>query len=56
MHTPGVVFHPRYLCAQAYVYIAFPSETITRSGYQVRRRNLAVAAVARGRLYMLNAR
>ncbi|CAG9464221.1 unnamed protein product [Pedinophyceae sp. YPF-701] len=36
-----------------YVYMAFPSELVTSSGYNVRRKNLAVAAVKRGRLYVL---
>jgi hypothetical protein len=38
---------------QEYTLIAFPSETITRSGYQVRRKNLAVAAARRGQVYVL---
>lgn len=41
---------------QKYLYVAFPSETITRSGYQVRRKNVAVAAVRRGNVYCLGAR
>jgi len=36
-----------------YMYITFPSETITRSGYQIRRKNFAVAAARHGRLYCL---
>ena len=36
-----------------YTLIAFPSETITRSGYQVRRKSLAVAAARRGSVYVL---
>ncbi|PRW57552.1 hydrolase [Chlorella sorokiniana] len=38
---------------KVYTYIAFTSETTTRSGYQVRRKNLAVAAVRKGSLYVL---
>ncbi|EFJ53101.1 hypothetical protein VOLCADRAFT_127349 [Volvox carteri f. nagariensis] len=38
-----------------YTYLEFPSETVTRSGYQVRRRNFAAAVVKGGRLYTLNA-
>lgn len=45
-HTPPA-------CPQAYTYLAFPSETITRSGYQVRRRHVAVAATRRGSVYVL---
>ena len=41
---------------QEYTYLAFPSETITRSGYQIRRRNFAVAATKRGMVYTLAAR
>lgn len=36
-----------------YAYIAFPSATTTRSGYDVRRKNVAVAAVKRGVVYCL---
>lgn len=42
-----------WLCAQKYTYITFPSETITRSGYQVKRKNYAVVAARRSRLYCL---
>ncbi|PNW82254.1 hypothetical protein CHLRE_06g278144v5 [Chlamydomonas reinhardtii] len=38
-----------------YTYITFPSETITRSGYNIRRKNFAVACVKRGMVYTLNA-
>ncbi|GIL87215.1 hypothetical protein Vretimale_14315 [Volvox reticuliferus] len=38
-----------------YTYLEFPSETVTRSGYQIRRKNFAVATVKRGTVYMLNA-
>ncbi|KAK9822672.1 hypothetical protein WJX81_007150 [Elliptochloris bilobata] len=38
---------------QRYTYITFPSETITRSGYQIKRKNFAVAAARRGCLYCL---
>eukprot|EP01024_Parvocaulis_polyphysoides_P020923 TRINITY_DN19869_c0_g1_i1.p1 TRINITY_DN19869_c0_g1~~TRINITY_DN19869_c0_g1_i1.p1 ORF type:complete len:293 (+),score=27.89 TRINITY_DN19869_c0_g1_i1:45-881(+) len=40
---------------QEYLYLQFPSETITRSGYQVRRKNFAVATIKRGKIYCLNA-
>ncbi|EIE20677.1 hypothetical protein COCSUDRAFT_57245 [Coccomyxa subellipsoidea C-169] len=36
-----------------YTYIRFPSETVTRSGYQIRRKNFAVAAAKGGRVYSL---
>ncbi|KXZ52290.1 hypothetical protein GPECTOR_10g922 [Gonium pectorale] len=38
-----------------YLYLEFPSETVTRSGYQIRRKNFAVATVKRGLVYTLNA-
>ena len=42
---------------QTYMYAAFPTSTTTRSGYDVRRKHLAVAAVARdGVAYSLLAR
>jgi len=41
--------------SQEYTYVAFPSETITRSGYQIRRKNLAVVGVKRGMVYVLGA-
>lgn len=37
----------------SYIYIAFPSSTTTRSGYDIRRKNLAVAGVKRGVVYAL---
>jgi hypothetical protein len=37
---------------QLYTYLQFPSETTTRSGYQVERRNIAVLASRKGRLYV----
>ncbi|KIY95452.1 hypothetical protein MNEG_12511 [Monoraphidium neglectum] len=43
------------LDGQEYTYLEFPSETITRSGYQIRRQNFAVAAVKRGKLYTIAA-
>lgn len=42
-----------FAVAQRYTYVRFPSETITRSGYQIRRKNFAVAAAKDGRLYSL---
>jgi hypothetical protein len=38
-----------------YVYIVYPSSTTTRSGYDVKRKNAAVAAVKRGVVYALGA-
>jgi hypothetical protein len=38
-----------------YLLLAFPSETITRSGYQVRRKNVAIAAIRRNMAYCLGA-
>ncbi|KAI3425827.1 hypothetical protein D9Q98_007802 [Chlorella vulgaris] len=43
----------RVIDGKEYTIVAFPSETITRSGYQVRRKNLAVAASRRGSVYCL---
>ena len=40
---------------QEYLYLEFPSETVTRSGYQVQRANLVAAAVRKGKLYVLAA-
>ena len=47
-----------YVCGpalQAYIYFAFPSETLTRSGYNIRRKNLGVVAARGGRAYVLGA-
>lgn len=41
------------ILAQSYTYVRFPSETVTRSGYQIRRKNFAVAAAKGGRVYSL---
>jgi len=41
------------LDGQQYVYVQFPSTTVTSSGYDVRRRNFGVAAVRGGKLYAL---
>ena len=38
---------------QTYTYVRFPSETVTRSGYQIRRKNFAVAAARNGFMYSL---
>ncbi|DBB13650.1 TPA: hypothetical protein ACH3X3_000672 [Trebouxia sp. C0006] len=40
---------------QTYLYIRFPSETITRSGYQVKRKHYAVAAAIKGTVYCCGA-
>jgi hypothetical protein len=37
---------------QKYLYLTFPSETTTRSGYDVVRKNWAVAALKKGSLYV----
>jgi hypothetical protein len=44
------------LHVQEVLYLEFPSETITRSGYNIRRKNFAAAAVKRGKLYTISAR
>jgi hypothetical protein len=41
---------------QEMLYLEFPSETLTRSGYNIRRKNFAAAAVKRGKLYTISAR
>lgn len=46
LQKPGVA-------GQRYTYIRFPSETVTRSGYQIRRKNFAVAAAKGGTVYSL---
>lgn len=38
-----------------YTYLAFTSQTTTRSGYDIRRKNFAVAAVRRGDVYCVSA-
>ncbi|KAL4430605.1 hypothetical protein ABPG77_005845 [Micractinium sp. CCAP 211/92] len=43
----------REIDGKMYTYIVFPSETVTRSGYQVRRKNLAVVAARRGTAFVL---
>ncbi len=50
-NTPEVNF-----AMQAYTYVAFPSETTTRSGYQIRRKNFGVGAERAGIIYSLVAR
>lgn len=35
--------------------MSFPSSTTTRSGYDIRRRNWAAAAVSKGKLFVLGA-
>ncbi|KAL0018424.1 hypothetical protein WJX77_002671 [Trebouxia sp. C0004] len=40
---------------QTYLYLRFPSETITRSGYQVKRKHYAVAAAVKGIVYCCGA-
>ncbi|KAK9793742.1 hypothetical protein WJX73_008240 [Symbiochloris irregularis] len=41
---------------QGYLYLAYPSETVTRSGYQIQRKNFTVAAVRNNTVYTLNVR
>ncbi|GAX77646.1 hypothetical protein CEUSTIGMA_g5089.t1 [Chlamydomonas eustigma] len=40
------------LFGKAYLYLTFPSETTTRSGYDVKRKNFAVAVLSGGQLYV----
>lgn len=40
---------------QEYLYMRFPSETITRSGYQIKRKHLAVASTRNGIVYACGA-
>lgn len=40
---------------QTYLYMRFPSETITRSGYQIKRKHYAVAATVKGTVYCCGA-
>eukprot|EP00775_Hariotina_reticulata_P004892 gene4892-5137_t len=40
---------------QEYLYMEFPSETTTRSGYNIKRKNFVAAAVKRDKLYMIAA-
>lgn len=47
------LFQEPGVAAQRYTYIRFPSETVTRSGYQIRRKNFAVAAAKGGIVYSL---
>lgn len=41
---------------QSYTYVDFPSETVTRSGYQINQKNFGVAAKKKGMVYTLVAR
>jgi hypothetical protein len=41
---------------QAYLYLEFPSETTTRSGYNIKRKNFVVAGQKRDTLFVLSAR
>jgi hypothetical protein len=41
---------------QEYLYLEFPSETTTRSGYNIKRKNFVVAALKRDKLYVLSSR
>lgn len=41
------------LDGRKYIYLQFPSETITNSGYNIKRRNFAVAGVKNNMVYAL---
>jgi hypothetical protein len=41
---------------QEYLYLEFPSETTTRSGYNIKRKNFVVAGLKRDTLFVLSAR
>lgn len=43
------------LTGKKMMYFSFPSEVTTRSGYQIKRRNVAVAAVHKAQVYVLGA-
>ena len=47
---------PDVAFSQVYLYMRFPSETITRSGYQIKRKHLAVASTRNGTVYACGAR
>lgn len=46
---------PATVDGQEYLYLQFPSETTTRSGYNIKRKNFVVAGVKKDRLYVLSA-
>lgn len=50
------VHHWAAILLQIYTYVNFPSETITRSGYQIRRKSFGVVAKRKGTAYSLVAR
>jgi hypothetical protein len=47
---------PCFCTLQEYLYLEFPSETTTRSGYNIKRKNFVVAALKRDKLYVLSSR
>lgn len=47
----SVVTESEEINGQKYLYLRFPSETITRSGYQIKRKHYAVAAIMKGTVY-----
>ncbi|WIA15677.1 hypothetical protein OEZ85_002303 [Tetradesmus obliquus] len=47
--------HTETIDGQEMLYLEFPSETLTRSGYNIRRKNFAAAAVKRDKLYTIAA-
>lgn len=56
-YTTACTHQSAYSCeVQVYTYVNFPSETITRSGYQIRRKNFGVTATKKGTTYSLVAR
>jgi len=55
-HAPCMYVCVTLLSWQEYLYLEFPSETTTRSGYNIKRKNFVVAGVKRDKLYVLAAR
>ena len=43
----------RAIDGQEYLYLRFPSETLTNSGYNIKRKNFVSATVKRGTAYVL---
>ncbi len=56
LHQQALACRLRGFALQTYLYIRFPSETITRSGYQIKRKHDAVAAAIKGTVYCCGAR
>jgi PsbP len=51
--TDKIKTESRKIDGQEYIEIAFPSETITRSGYQIRRKNIGVISLKEDQVYVL---